>query len=197
MRPWLVAKASGLKINYVQVKLDTPQTAKSIAKHSLSGKVPVLKYQNQTIWDSLAICETLAELVPNKNLWPADQATRAEARAYVCEMHSGFQSLRSQLSMDINLRMNINHLLPQTKSDIKRILQMWTLALKKHRGPYLFGEFTIADAFFAPIVFRFQSYGIKIRSPLIHKYMRQIKSNPHVKEWVRLAKKERPYRLHF
>jgi glutathione S-transferase len=197
LRPWLVLKNSQLPIKVEQILLDRPTTAQQIKKYSPSGRVPVLHYGGVRIWDSLAICEFLAELAPEKKLWPEDPMHRAIARSLVCEMHSGFQSLRSQLSMDINLRMNINHLNSSTVEDIKRIIHIWDQSIQNNGGPYLFGHFTIADAFFAPVVMRFNSYGIKVENKNAIAYMQTIRSNKYMKEWIANAKRERPYRPSF
>lgn len=192
MRAWLVAKASGLQFKEILVPLDRPETKSELSKYSPSLRVPCLIHGDLRIWDSLAICEYLSELAPDQFLWPESRELRALARSYVSEMHSGFSSLRSQLSMDIRLRMQIRHLAPQTIEDIKRILFLWTQTLEKSKGPYLFGAFGIADAFYAPVVFRFISYGVQIKSPLINKYMHQIQSNEYVKDWINSALKETP-----
>lgn len=195
MRPWLALKASGLQFQEINIQLDQPQTTQNILKYSPTGKVPVLVHGDLHVWDSLAICEYIAELAadlaPEKKLWPEDMATRALARSYVSEMHSGFVSLRTQLSMDISLRTEIKHLLPGTLSDIQRILNMWDAALKKSSGPFLFGEFGIVDAFYAPVIFRFQSYGIKITNKKIQKYMKAVLKNSFVQDWVKASQKEK------
>lgn len=192
MRAWLAAKASGLPFQEILIPLDQAETKLELNKYSPSSRVPCLIHGDLRIWDSLAICEYLAELAPNKDLWPVDQQTRAIARSYVAEMHSGFSGLRSQLSMDIRLKMEIRHLTPQTIEDIKRILSLWTEALKKSKGPFLFGGFGIADAFYAPVVFRFVSYGVQIQSPIIKQYMQQIQNHEHVEKWVQAGLQEKP-----
>lgn len=197
MRPWLVLKKSGLPISVEQVLLDRPNTAQQLKKISPSGRVPVLHYKGIKIWDSLAISEFLAELAPEKNLWPKDPSQRAIARSLVCEMHSGYQSLRSQLSMDINLRMKINHLTPSTIGDIQRIIHIWDQSLKTNGGPFLLGEFSIADAFYAPVVMRFVSYGIEIKNPRAKSYMKTILKDKDVQEWLRGAQREKTYRTTF
>lgn len=183
MRAWLVAKQSGLPIEEVLIPLDQPDTQVNLEKVSPSGRVPCLMHGDLKIWDSLAICEYLAELSENQSLWPKDPAIRATARSYVAEMHSGFHGVRSQLSMDLRLKMQIRHLSGQTISDVKRILQLWTEALNRSGGPFLFGEFGIADAFYAPVVFRFLSYGIHIESKQILAYMSEVQNHKHVKAW--------------
>lgn len=194
MRAWLAAQISGLEINTIAIRLDTPKTETQIKKYSPSGKVPVLVHDKLSIWDSLAICEYLAEVSPNKAMWPRSRSARAEARAYVSEMHSGFGSLRSQLSMDVNLRIKINHLTPGTVADIQRICGLWERALKKYKGPFLFGEFSLVDIYFAPVVSRFVSYGIEIKSKAIKKYMQNILAQEVVQDWFAKAKKEKAIR---
>lgn len=193
LRAWLVAVQSGLPFREIIVPLDTPKTAAKIAKHSPSGKVPALKHGSTVVWDTLAIAEYLHELSPEAKLWPEDAMLRAIARSYAAEMHSGFASLRSQLSMDIQMKTKIRHLTPATIADIERILQMWKSALKKSKGPYLFGDFCIADAFFAPVVFRFLSYGVQIKDKSVQKYMQAILEHHGVEYWMAEAMKEKNY----
>lgn len=195
LRPWLVLKASGLKFKEINIELDTSKTTEIIKKYSPTGKVPVLIHGDLHVWDSLAISEYIAELaadlVPEKNLWPADIQDRARARSYVSEMHSGFMSLRSQLSMDISLRIKIKHLVPGTISDIQRIINIMDESLKNSKGPYLFGEFGIVDAYYAPVFFRFQSYGIEIKNKRVQKYMQTILKLDIVQDWVKASQKEK------
>lgn len=192
MRAWLVAKASQLPFEEILIPLDQPNTTSEIRKYSPSLKVPCLIDGDLQVWDSLSICEYLAELAPNRHLWPSNPKLKALARSYVSEMHSGFTGLRSQLSMDLRLKMEIRHLTPQTIDDIQRILKLWTDALERSKGPFLFGEFGIVDAFFAPVVFRFYSYGIRIESSLIKNYMKQIENYEPIKNWYAAALNEKP-----
>lgn len=197
MRAWLVAVQSGLPFREVNIALDQPKTADQIAKHSPSGKVPALKQGKIVLWDSLAIAEYLNELSPEAKLWPEDIGARALARSYASEVHSGFASLRSQLTMDLKHTEEIRHLSPGTMADIERILKMWTTALKVSEGPYLFGDFCIADAFFAPIVFRFLSYKIQIKDKMAKAYMKNIQQHHGVQFWVEEALKEKTPRKVF
>ena len=197
LRPWLAMKAAKLEFKEFMIRLDRADTKVRIAKQAPSGTVPaltvpILRDGKITIWDSLAICEYLAELAPDRLLWPESASARAEARSYVAEMHSGFAALRNQLSMDIQCRIRIKHLTPQTIADIERVLELWERALKKSKGPFLFGTFGIVDAYYAPVVFRFRSYGIEIKSPAIRKYMARFLAHPAVKEWERAALLEKP-----
>lgn len=190
-------KHSGLKFKEKKILLDRPGTARQIQKFSPSKKVPALIEGDLSIWDSLAICERIAELAPAAQLWPNDEKDRALARSMVAEMHSSFQSMRGQLSMDIVLRMKIKHLTSGTIADIQRILEIWQVALRRSGGPYLFGHFTIADAFFAPVVMRFQSYGINVKNSACQKYIKTILRDKFVREWIRDAKKEKTFDVEF
>lgn len=196
MRGWLAVKLSGLPFEEILIRLDQPESHLKIREYSPSGKVPCLIDGSTKVWDSLAICEYAAEKAPEKNLWPKDQGQRATARSYVAEMHSGFVSLRQQLSMDLQLKTTIHHLLPGTIDDIQRILHLWSTALKDG-GPFLFGEFGIVDAFYAPVVFRFISYGITIKDTKVLNYMKKVKSHPVVKAWVDGGLNEKPYEFKF
>ena len=189
MRAWLVLRASGLSFKEVIVKLDKPNTKAKILKYSSTGRVPALIDGRIQMSDSLAIAEYIAEKVPT--LWPLDPELRALARSACAEMHSGFMGLRQQLSMDLHLNIHLRHLEAATLADIRRILDLWRSSLKKSGGPYLFGEFSIADAFFAPVVYRFKSYGVEIRDRKIQKYMSMIEMDPFVHEWVAAARREK------
>lgn len=197
MRAWLVAVQSGLPFKEINITLDQPNTAAKIAKYSSSGKVPALKQGKIVIWDSLAIAEYLNELSPEARLWPEDIGARALARSYAAEMHSGFTSLRSQLSMDLQHTEEAKHLSPGTIQDINRILELWKTALSVSEGPYLFGDFCIADAFFTPVVFRFLSYKIQIKDKMIKRYMKNIQEHHGVQFWVEEALKEKTPRKVF
>lgn len=192
MRAWLVAKLTDLPFQEILIPLDQPDTNQKLMQHSPSGKVPCLIHGDIKVWDSLAICEYLAELAPEKSLWPTSAKDRALARSYVAEMHSGFSGIRTQMSMDIRLRMEIRHLTSQTIEEVNRILFLWTTALQNSKGPFLFGPFGIVDAFYAPIVCRFVSYGVQIKSPIIKQYMQNVLNHPHVNSWVRSGLNENP-----
>ncbi len=190
MRAWLVASLSGVPFEEKLVFLDKPETKETLRRWSPSGKVPSLMDGELRIWDSLAIAEYFAELAPNVALWPRDPKARAVARAYAAEMHSSFSALRTHLSMDIRLKMEILHLTSDTISEIERVLSLWESALAKSEGPFLFGEFGIVDAFYAPVVFRFLSYGIHITSPVVLNYLKAVQNFPAVKLWTEAARKE-------
>jgi glutathione S-transferase len=194
LRPWLTLHQTGAAFETVMIPLRVPGKSKpAILKHSPSGKVPLLKITERgksvKVWDSLAICETLAERHPRARLWPADAATRAVARAYAAEMHSGFPNLRDQLTMQFSQRLPLPALRENTQAEIARILAAWSLALKTHKGPFLFGRFSIADAMYAPVVSRFATYGVKT-PPAVSAYMARMMALPGMLAWGRMAQKE-------
>jgi glutathione S-transferase len=190
MRPWVAAKAFGIPFTEVRLLLDQPDTATNIARYSQAGRVPVLVAGEITVWDSLAIVEYLAEQFPDKHLWPQDVAARALARSVVAEMHSGFTGLRTSMSMNIKARVPGRGRTPATQADIGRICEIWEECLARfgHRG-FLFGEFSVADAFFAPVVTRFQTYGVAL-APALQAYCDRVLAHPAVAAWIEGALRE-------
>jgi glutathione S-transferase len=184
MRPWVVLAAFGIPFQEVRILLDQPDTAANIARYSNAGRVPVLIHGDITIWDSLAICEYLAEQFPDKHLWPQDVAARAMARSVTAEMHSGFAGLRSAMSMNIRRSMPGRGRTLEAQGDIGRIGELWEECLSRfgHHG-FLFGEFSIADAFFAPVVMRFKTYGVML-APALQAYCDRMLAHPAVARWV-------------
>lgn len=183
LRPWLVMKHFEIPFEEILIPLDQPETTQNILKYSPTAKVPVLIDQDIHVWDSLAIVEYLNEKYPEKNLWPKDQTARAHARSVSAEMHSGFTELRKHLSHDLQKNLKDFDSSP-AQVDIQRIKQIWTDCLTKSRGPYLFGDFSIADAMFAPVVNRFVSYGVKSDGP-IEQYVKTIRENVAHRLWIR------------
>jgi glutathione S-transferase len=169
-----------------------------VLKYSPSGKVPALRHGAVRVWDSLAICEYLAERFPEKQLWPADVAARAEARAVSCEMHSGFQALRQNMFMNIRRRMPTRGRTPEVLQDIERITAIWSDCRARHAadGPFLFGRFCIADAMYAPVALRFQTYQVAVDGAA-GDYMRMLLALPAVQEWVAAAHAETDKILHY
>jgi len=163
MRPWLVLKRAGADFTETPIALRTEQTdAKIRAAGSPSGLVPVLKNGDLVIWDSLAISEYVAEAFPAAGLWPNDPAARALGRAASAEMHSGFHSLRGELSMDLAKQV-VATLVPATEADVRRVVELWLGLLRQFGGPFLLGAtWTIADAFFTPVATRFRTYGVRL-----------------------------------
>jgi glutathione S-transferase len=184
MRPWVAATAFGIPFTEVRLLLDQPDTATNIAHYSAAGRVPVLVAGEMTIWDSLAICEYLAEQFPDKHMWPQDVAARAMARSVVAEMHSGFMGLRTAMSMNIKARLPGRGRTADAQADIGRVCEIWEECLARfgHHN-FLFGEFTIADAFYAPVVMRFNTYGVAL-APALQAYCERVKAHPAVARWV-------------
>jgi glutathione S-transferase len=162
MRPWVLLTQAGIPFEETNIWLGQADTAANIARYSPSGTVPVLIDGELSVHDSLAICEYLAEKYPEKNLWPRDAAPRARARSLAAEMHSGFTGMRGRMPMNIRNRYPGKGLTPEAAADIARISAAWSDALARSGGPWLFGAFGIADAMFAPVVFRFQTYGVAL-----------------------------------
>jgi glutathione S-transferase len=199
MRPWLVMRRLGLSFEEVHVRMRQPDTSEQAARYSPSAKVPVLIDGDLKIWDSLAICEYLAETYPDARLWPQDPKVRAVARSVTAEMHSGFPSIRGELSMDLGL-MKIAELVEATRIEIRRIARMWTDARERYGqgGPFLFGEWSIADAYYTPVATRFRSYGVKLSDYGDHgpagMLCDTLLEQPEFKEWERGAAEERAAR---
>jgi glutathione S-transferase len=167
MRPWVLLTQTGIAFEESQIWLAEPDTALNIARHSPSGTVPVLidtgGADEIRVWDSLAIAEYLAEKFPDKQLWPVDAALRARARSVSAEMHSGFTALRSHMPMNIRNRYPGKGMNPEVAGDIARLQALWSECVEGSGGPFLFGKFCIADAMFAPVVFRLQTYAVAMQ----------------------------------
>jgi glutathione S-transferase len=184
MRPWVALTAFGIPFTEVRVLLDQPDTANNIGRYSHAGRVPVLLAGDITIWDSLAICEYLAEQFPDKHMWPQDVAARALARAVCAEMHSSFASLRSTMPMNIKCRFPGKGRTPATQADIGRVSEIWEECLSRYgHNEFLFGDFSIADAFFAPVVMRFMTYGVAL-PPALSAYCERVQRHPAVAKWI-------------
>ncbi len=162
LRPWLALKQTGEPFTETLIRLrQEDSNAKAIAAGSPTGMVPALKDGEVTVWDSLAICEYLAEKFPGANLWPRDPSARAMGRAAACEMHSGFTSLRGECPMDLSLS-SPTDLSEATQVNIRRISHLWNDLLARFGGPFLVGPWSIADAFFTPVATRYRSYGVHL-----------------------------------
>jgi glutathione S-transferase len=215
MRPWVLLSQAGIPFEESLLRFDNFNDAstyeQSPFKESLRaitpvGKVPVLVDGDLAIWDTLAIAEYVAEQFPEKQLWPADRAARARARSICAEMHSGFTALRGACPMNIEARLTDAGALiwrdnAGVRSDVQRLVAMWSALLEAHGGPMLFGAFTVADAYFAPVCTRLRTYGLPV-TDMIEAYINRVYALPGVKAWVEdaLAEQdfldfEEPYRL--
>ncbi|HEY0281272.1 MAG TPA: glutathione S-transferase [Rhizomicrobium sp.] len=197
LRPYLAMRATGAPFEEIGIRLrhsESPTTREQILKHSPAGRVPVLKIEENgrttTVWDSLAICETLAERHPEAKLWPDDAGRRALARSYAAEMHAGFPDLREQLTMEFARTLPSPGLSDASKAQIARVIEAWTLALNEHGGGgFLFGRFSIADCMYAPVVSRFLTYSIAL-PPSVAAYCERMMALPAMQDWGRAAKAE-------
>ncbi|MDM9582204.1 glutathione S-transferase family protein [Nostoc sp. GT001] len=192
LRPWLAMKQFGLEFNEIRIPLyNHPDYSLKIRQYSSSGKVPVLLHDKQTVWDSLAICEYLAETFPTLQWWPKDKAARALARSISAEMHSGFQNLRQNMPMNCRTKYPGKGLEPGVQQDIDRITTIWQESRQKFgtTGNLLFGNFTIADAFFAPVVLRFITYDVEL-DHVSRNYVESVLALPEMQEWINTAKNE-------
>lgn len=191
LRPWLALKQAGIEFSEVRVPLDTPTTRQELLRYSPSARVPVLRHDTLTIWESLAICEYLAERFPNARLWPKDSSARALARSISSEMHAGFQNLRQHMPMNCRARLPGKGREPGVQEDIDRISAIWRDCCQNCEadGDLLFGHFTVADAMFAPVVSRFITYDVKLDATAAA-YANAVWSLPAMQEWLAAASAE-------
>jgi glutathione S-transferase len=191
MRPWLALKRTGAPFKEVLVPLREHATSDTARKAgSPSGLVPVLRDGPVTVWDSLAICEYLAECFPEARLWPADRVARALGRSAAAEMHAGFAGLRGECPMHLGLR---TRLAPSeaTAADLERVVALWNGLLERFGGPFLLGDWSIADAFFTPVATRIESYGLNLAehgdAGAAHAYAGRLLEQPEYQAWEAAA----------
>jgi glutathione S-transferase len=202
MRAWVLLKQAGIPFEERLVKFDSfgdPESTfgKAIRQVSPAGRVPTLVDDGFPVWDSLAIAEYVAEKYPAKQLWPQDAKKRARARSICAEMHSGFAGLRGACPMNIEASLPDAGAIvwrdkPAVRADIQRIVQMWTELLDEHKGPMLFGEFTAADAFYAPVCMRIKNYALPVPGHITD-YIRRVCALPGVKAWIDQALEEKTF----
>lgn len=211
LRPWVLMRQTGIAFDEVLVPFDSfaPQSQfkQTLQGISPTGKVPVLVDGDLVVWDTLAIAEYLAEQHPDKHLWPQDARARAQARSVCAEMHSGFAALRGACPQNIEAHLpDVGALLwrdkPAVRADVHRLVEMWSGLLQQHGGPLLFGHFSVADAFFAPVCMRLLTYGLPVPAH-IGVYLERVRALPAMQDWIAdaLAEQdfrafEEPYRLH-
>ena len=192
MRPWVLMKQAGLPFEERMVRFDSfasgSQFKQQVLQVNPGGRVPVLVDEGFAVWDSLAICEYLAEKFPEAPLWPRERQQRARARSVCGEMHSGFSALRTHCTMNIEASLpevgaRIWREQPQVQADVQRITDMWAGLLAASKGPMLFGEFSIADAFYAPVCTRIRTYGLPVSGEAAA-YVDRVYALPGVKAWV-------------
>ncbi len=192
LRPWLVLKQTTVAFDEVGIPLYQPTSKETVLKYSPSGRVPALKHGETIVWESLAICEYLAESFPNFDLWPRDPAARAVARAASNEMHSGFLALRRHFPMNIRSSFPNRERVPEAQADINRVMAIWRdcrTRFGEGKGDFLFGHFTIADAMYAPVVTRFRTYRVELEREA-DLYCDTITAMPAMLEWAAAARNE-------
>ena len=210
MRPWVLMTQLGLHFEEVKLRFDFSEGSpfrQAVARVSPVGSVPVLVDDGFAVWDSLAIIEALHEKFPDAGVWPADARDRARARSLCAEMHAGFSALRSHCPMNIEAQLPEQGALvwrdqAAVRADVARLVHMWSDLLQAHGGPLLFGEFSIPDAYFAPVCMRIKTYALPVPDA-ISAYVDRVCALPGVKAWVDGALAEHdfvifdePYRLH-
>lgn len=191
LRAWLLLKEAGIEFEEHRIALDMPDSASEIARYSPAGCVPVLQLDELTVWDTMAIAETVAEHWPDKTLWPVDATERAHARAICAEMHSGFQVLRSLMPMNCRA-MGRRIVLPdELGHEIDRIIAIWGDCHRRYEGGdgWLFRHFTVADAMFAPVVLRLRTYGINLPESAGF-YPHRLLESEAMQEWLLAAESE-------
>ena len=188
MRPWVLLRELGIEFDEVQLKFESDAWRREIARWSPTGLVPVLMLDGEPIWDSLAIVEVVAERFPGARVWPRDARARAHARTICAEMHAGFRALRAAMPMNIRGSHPGKGVTPESRRDIDRILAIWTGCRERHGsgGELLFGSFTAADAYFAPVVMRFATYAVEL-PPVARAYADAVQALPAVREWCEAA----------
>lgn len=192
MRPWVLLRQAGIPFEEVVVRFDSfdpgSQFKQRVGAVSPTGKVPALVDGDVVVWDSLAIAEYLAERHPERQLWPANAAARAEARSVCAEMHAGFGALRTHCTMNIEARLpeagaRIWREQPEVQADVARLVAMWQGLLARHGGPLLFGGFSVADAFYAPVCTRIVTYGLPVPAG-VQAYIDRVLALPGVAAWI-------------
>jgi glutathione S-transferase len=191
LRPWLAMTAAGIHFDETLILLDTPDTKTQITEHSKAGRVPILHHGKITIWETLAILEYLAETFPERNFWPKAKGARAVARAISNEMHAGFSGLRNACPMNLRRPQKPVTLTDETRADVARIEEIWRDCRKSYGkgGKFLFGRFCNADAMFAPVVTRFETYAIPVAKDT-RAYMDTIMATTAFQKWKSAALKE-------
>ncbi len=195
MRPWVLLRQLGIPFREVLLKFGSREWDDQIARYSPSGLVPVLRIArgggDEVVWESLAIMEALHDMFPDRNVWPADPAARAFARSVAAEMHAGFRDLRGAMPMNIRSDHSGKGATPGALANIRRIETLWAECRARFGagGDFLFGAFGAADAMYAPVVMRFQTYRPEL-SPRAQRYCDAVRAAPGVRAWIDDALKE-------
>jgi len=191
MRAWVLLRELGIDFEEVRLEFSSDVSVIGIERYSAAGKVPVLIVDGEPVWDSLAICETVAELFPEIHIWPGERRARQVARSVCAEMHSGFQAMRQSMPMNIRGRHPGKGMNPDTRRDIDRVVSIWQDCRRNFGagGDLLFGRFGAADAYFAPVAMRFATYAVELPSAA-QAYAESLRALRSVREWTDAAKLE-------
>ena len=191
LRAWLLLAESGIPFKEVRLALDTDEFSEAIGRYSPARRVPVLMFDDKPVWDTLAIAETLAERFPQAKLWPDDPDARAHARSISAEMHSGFEALRAAMPMNCRAMGRKVALPDDVTDDIDRIIDIWSDCRRRYGddGGWLFNRFSIADAMYAPVVFRFRTYGINLPDSACH-YPARLLQSEAIQNWLLACESE-------
>jgi glutathione S-transferase len=190
LRGWLLTRFAGLEFDEVLLPPDDPGVRAEMLLLAPSMRVPCLRHQGSQVWDTLAIGEYLNEIRPKAALLPADRAARAHCRAVCGEMHSGFTSLRSALPMNLKGHFPGYKVWSRAQTDIERVLEIWHDCLRAYGGPYLFGARGMADAMYAPVVTRLQTYDVRLSDKACSQFCLQIMAMPEMQQWIEAARLE-------
>jgi glutathione S-transferase len=189
LRPWILLKMLDIPFDEIVVPLYGPGSKEKLLQYSKKGQVPVLKDDELTVWDSLAIMEYIAECNPSKQAWPKDKTDRANARCVSAQMHSSFNAIRNTLPMNCSKQMKFTDINADLQQDIDDVCAIWQGCLSQSNGDFLFGDFSIADAMYAPVVLRFDSYGIEVGEQQ-KAYMNKMLALPQMQQWIEAGKAE-------
>lgn len=189
LRAWLLLREAGIEFAERRIALDEPGTREALAAVSPAARVPVLLLDGETVWDSLAIAETVAERYPAKSLWPVDPGARAHARSISAEMHAGFPALREQMPMNCRAMGRRVPLSDGLQADIDRVIAIWTECGRRYGGGWLFGRFSIADVMYAPVVLRFRTYDVRVPDAA-QSYPERVLASAAMQDWLAAAEIE-------
>ncbi len=191
MRPWVLLRQAGIAFEEVQLEFNADARAQGAEAYSPTGLVPVLLANGAPVWDTLAICETIAEMHPQQGLWPAQARARQVARSICAEMHAGFRDLRASMPMNIRSAHPGKGMNPAVRRDIDRVAAIWQSCREDYgrNGALLFGSFGVADAYYAPVVMRFMTYAVDL-PPVARAYADAVRALPAVQEWMAAARRE-------
>jgi glutathione S-transferase len=194
LRPWLLLTQLGIAFEEEALSFNDPEFKPRVLRYSKAGKVPVLLDGELIVWDTLAIIEYLAEKFPDRGIWPEHRAARAHARSICAEMHSGFAAMRSLMPMNCELRLAWMPLDQQVHRDVARVIEIWTDCRTRFgsTGPFLFGAFSAADAYYAPVVRRFLGFDVRLPEAAAA-YVSTVDTLPAMRDWVAAALDEHDF----